>query len=315
MIVLGQWFSSICVYAASFRTGDSAWRIPLITQLIMPGLLLLIGIPLLPESPAWLVMHDRHDDAIKALKAFNGKDYDADLALRGIQAAIDMESENKIQQKNSTWAECFRQPNLRRTIIICMVYLSQQFIGVNFVSGYLTYYFSLAGVKNPLAIGQAAFAIQLFGNICSWPLIERLGRRPMLVYGCTIMTALLLLIGCINIRPNAASLKATVALMCIWGWLVSNSFHIMSISANICFLVSCHPWCGRVRRRRRNSNPSTPPENICCQHHVSNRYIMRGQPNLALPPQPRQGQPGWQDHLHLLRDFASSLHLPVLLSA
>ena len=229
MIVLGQWFSSLCVYGASFRTGDLAWRIPLITQLIMPSLLLLIGIPLLPESPAWLVMNDRREDAIKALKRFNGKDYDADLALRNIQTALDMEAENKVQEKNSTWSECFRQPNLRRTVIVCMVYLSQQFIGVNFVSGYLTYYFSLAGVKNPLAVGQAAFAIQLFGNICSWPLIERLGRRPMLVYGCIIMTALLLLIGCINIRTNASTLKATVALMCIWGWLVSHIFKFYAI--------------------------------------------------------------------------------------
>lgn len=81
------------------------------------------------------------------------------------------------------------------------------------------YYFRLAGVNDPLAIGQAANAIQLFGNICSWPLVDRLGRRPMIVGGSCIMTALLLVIGGISTIGTAPALSATVAFMVIWGYL------------------------------------------------------------------------------------------------
>lgn len=83
-------------------------------------------------------MHDRWDDAVSALKKFNGPSVDVDSLLGRIKNAVDMEKAAKQRQEGSTWIECFRQPNLRRTTIICMVFLSQQFIGVNFIAGYLT---------------------------------------------------------------------------------------------------------------------------------------------------------------------------------
>jgi len=102
------------------------------------------------------------------------------------------QSREALNEEASSWIDCFKGPNLRRTIIICMVYIAQQFIGVNFIAGYLAYvattsrfppaefkliilryFFLLAGVNNPLGIAQSAYAIQLFGNICSWPLVDR----------------------------------------------------------------------------------------------------------------------------------------------
>lgn len=82
-----------------------------------------------------------------------------------------------------------------------------------------SYYFRLAGVKNPLAIGQAAFAIQLVGNICSWPLVDRIGRRPIIVGGCIVMTCGLLLIGGLGTLHSQPALSAVVAFMTLWGFL------------------------------------------------------------------------------------------------
>lgn len=83
-----------------------------------------------------------------------------------------------------------------------------------------SYYYALAGVNSPLAIAQASYATQLFGNMCSWPLIERLGRRQLIVGGCIAMTTLLPVIGGISILNTPKALKATVALMTVWGFLV-----------------------------------------------------------------------------------------------
>ncbi|KAL2214751.1 general substrate transporter [Sarocladium strictum] len=219
MIVLGQWLNSLVIYACNTRYfNDLAWRIPIITQLIPPGLLVLV-LFFLPESPTWLLINGRREDAAKAFRRFNGAGFDVDAALAVADIAIAKEREARLLEKSSRWLDCFRGTNLRRTTIIAMVYLSQQFIGVNFISGYLTYYFRLAGVHNPLAIGQAANAIQLFGNICSWPLVDRLGRRPMIVGGAFVMTALLLVIGGISTINSSPALSATVAFMVIWGFL------------------------------------------------------------------------------------------------
>ncbi|KAI0593541.1 general substrate transporter [Biscogniauxia sp. FL1348] len=223
MIVIGQWLSSLVVYSASASySDDMQWRIPVITQLIPPAVLL-AGSFIMPESPSWLILKDRREEAAKAFRNFNGPKFDVNAAMAIMTAAVLKEREITHESKSSSWLDCFRGSNGRRTLIICMVYIAQQFIGVNFISGYLTYYFKLAGVQNALGVAQAAFAIQILGNICSWPLIDRLGRRPMVVGGMIIMTAGLLIIGGISTINNSASLKATVAFMTIWGFLYQST--------------------------------------------------------------------------------------------
>jgi MFS transporter, SP family, general alpha glucoside:H+ symporter len=221
MIVLGQWLGSATVYAASVtQSGDNTWRIPIITQLIPPAILLL-GSLILPESPSWLLIKGKREAAAASFRKFNGPKFDVDKAMAILTATVMQEQELRAANKAATWLDCFRGVNGRRTMIVCSVYIAQQFIGVNFISGYLTYYFKLAGVDNALGLAQMAFAVQLFGNMCSWPLVDRLGRRPMIVGGMMIMTAALLLIGGISTIGTRPALSATVSFMTLWGFLVS----------------------------------------------------------------------------------------------
>jgi MFS family permease len=139
MIVLGQWLNSLVIYACNTRYFDDlAWRIPIITQLIPPGLLVLVLV-FLPESPSWLLIKGRREAAAMAFLRFNGPGFDVDAAIAVADVAIAKEREARQLEKSSRWLDCFRGTNLRRTTIIVMVYLSQQFIGVGFISGYLTY--------------------------------------------------------------------------------------------------------------------------------------------------------------------------------
>jgi len=219
MIVIDQWSSSLGVYGSSHRSDDGAWRIPLLSQLIPPGILFTIALPFLLESPSWLILHGKREKAVAALHTFNGKDFDAAKAIANIELAI--QEENNLEEQKASYLDCFKGVNLRRTTIVCMVYIAQQFIGINFIAGYLPYYFTLAGVNDPIGIAQVAYSIQLFGNICSWPLIDKLGRRPLIVWGTIIMTATLLVIGGVSTLKSDSALEATVALMTIWGYLVS----------------------------------------------------------------------------------------------
>jgi len=135
MIVVGQWLNSLVVYACSDRADDFAWRIPVITQIIPPALLL-IGMPFLAESPSWLIIRGRFEDAAKSFRRFNGPDFDVDGAMALATTAV--EQERELERTQSSWMQCFKGSDGRRTLIICMVYIAQQFIGVNFIAGYLT---------------------------------------------------------------------------------------------------------------------------------------------------------------------------------
>lgn len=138
MIVLGQWLASLVILATSERGDDSAWRLPLITQLIPPGLIL-VGLPFLAESPSWLINKGRRDDAIKSFLRFNGPKFNVDAAMANAEAAVAQEQEHNKAANQTSWLQCFKGSDGRRTLIICMVYISQQFIGVNFIGSYLVY--------------------------------------------------------------------------------------------------------------------------------------------------------------------------------
>ncbi|KAH1598226.1 hypothetical protein KXX34_008336 [Aspergillus fumigatus] len=217
IVIGGQWLASLTVYGSTFRSDADAWRVPLIGQIIPPGIVFLAAGTILPESPTWFLIKDRRDEARKAFQRFNGLHFDGGPALDHTLAAIVVEKENA--SGNHSWIECFQQPNLRRTTIVVMTYLAQQLIGVNFIAGYLAYYYALAGVNHPVAIAQQSYAIQVIGNMCSWALIERVGRRRLMVGGCLMMTTMLPVIGGISILNTPTALKVTVALMTVWGFL------------------------------------------------------------------------------------------------
>ncbi|KAI1334133.1 general substrate transporter [Xylariaceae sp. FL0016] len=225
MIVLGQWLNSIAVQASSVYSDDRAWRNPIISQIAFPCILL-VAVPFIAESPSWLLIHDRAEDAAKALRFYNGPNFDVDGTLTVLRAAIDEERE--MDKAAGSWLECFRGSNLRRTLIICSVYLAQLTSGMNFVVSYFTYFFALAGINNALGIAQASYAIQFVGNIISWSLIDRLGRRPLFVGGLFVMTALLLLIGGVSLIHGENGMKAMVGLMAVWGFIYQGTLGSVS---------------------------------------------------------------------------------------
>lgn len=119
--------------------------------------------------------------------------------------------------------DCFRGTNRRRTVIVIVTFLSQQFSGSGFIAGYLPCFFTIAGVANPIGIAQISYSIQLLGNIISWFLVDRIGRRPLAVHGYIIMTATLLVIGGLGTAKNSKAVtNAVIALMSFWGFLVSS---------------------------------------------------------------------------------------------
>ncbi|KAH6985905.1 general substrate transporter [Ilyonectria sp. MPI-CAGE-AT-0026] len=210
MIGVGQWLNGAGCYAASSSVSDDrAWRVPIISQLIPPCILLL-GLPFLAESPAWLILKGRHAEARKSLRRFHGPDIDVDTAMAFAVSAV--KAEREVGKSSSSYLQCFKGTDGRRTLIICMTYIAQQLTGINFIAGYLTYYFRLTGVNNPLGTVQIAFGTQLFANPCALPTTASSQRH-------CFHDRFLLVIGDISIISTQSALTSTVALMVVWGYL------------------------------------------------------------------------------------------------
>lgn len=136
MIVIGQWSCALVGYGGSFIRSDWGWRLPVLAQLAPPFLMLVLGGILLPESPSWLLMKGRREEAGKSLRKFNGPRHNVEESLAIMEATL--EKEKALSQGGASYLDCFRGTNLRRTTIVCMVYLTQQFAGAQLVVGYLS---------------------------------------------------------------------------------------------------------------------------------------------------------------------------------
>jgi SP family general alpha glucoside:H+ symporter-like MFS transporter len=80
-----------------------------------------------------------------------------------------------------------------------------QLTGVVFVIGYSSYFFELAGLSasNSFSASVGVSVLGLVGVICSWFLINRVGRRSTTLVGTSALTVLLFLIGILDIVPAA----------------------------------------------------------------------------------------------------------------
>ncbi|RYN63738.1 hypothetical protein AA0118_g4430 [Alternaria tenuissima] len=137
MIVVGQWSCALVGYGGLSINNDWVWRMPILSQLLPPILTVVLGTILLPESPSWLILHGQHEKAIAALHEFNGPNYDAAAVVAVLEAAV--QRERTLQSESASYLECLKGVNLRRTLIVCLVYMVQQFVGAKFVQGYLPY--------------------------------------------------------------------------------------------------------------------------------------------------------------------------------
>jgi MFS transporter, SP family, general alpha glucoside:H+ symporter len=60
--------------------------------------------------------------------------------------------------------------------------------------------------------------VSVFGNICSWFLIDRVGRRNLTLWGTMLLTVILLLCGGLAAAGTTKSIKACIAFMIVYGW-------------------------------------------------------------------------------------------------
>lgn len=91
MVIIGQWMCALVGYAGTFIVGDWGWRMPVLVQIAPPAAMLVLAIPLLPESPSWLLVHGKREAAGKSLRKFNGPSHDVEATLALLEATVEKE--------------------------------------------------------------------------------------------------------------------------------------------------------------------------------------------------------------------------------
>ena len=193
--VIGQFLAAGVM--RGFVTGTSQWsyRIPYAIQWIWPVPIMLFTF-FAPESPWWLVRHGKLDEARAALLKLTAKD-NTTFNVEDTLAMMIHTNELETQiTAGTSYLDCFRGIDLRRTEIVSFVWMIQTFCGSPMI-GTGTYFMSQVGLspENSFNIGLGQTAMGFCGTVCSWFLMPWFGRRTLYLAGEWVMLFILIIIG------------------------------------------------------------------------------------------------------------------------
>eukprot|EP01147_Barroeca_monosierra_P010802 gene10801-2884_t len=165
----------------------SGWRILLGFPIIPAGVQLLF-IFFIPESPRWLYLtKQRESSASKQLMQLRGGDE------KQVQLEInEMKEELRVQKPEQVmgFLELLRARHLWKTLLIGVILQAcQQLSGINAIFYYSDSIFKDANVKNEDIATAIAGVVNVVMTVVSIVLIDRLGRRPLLLGGLFGMSA------------------------------------------------------------------------------------------------------------------------------
>lgn len=176
---LANWMN----YGLYFQGSALQWRFPLAFQLIFP-IVVSIALLFVPESPRWLLLKDRHEEALSVLARLEGKgktidDPDVTSHFLSIRSAVDMERKDRVPVMDMLRCRDKTQ-NLRRLLLSCGTQFMQQFSGVNALGYYLPTLLQqsvgLSEQESRLMTGVNG-TVYLGAAFCCLLIIDRFGRR------------------------------------------------------------------------------------------------------------------------------------------
>jgi MFS transporter, SP family, galactose:H+ symporter len=216
MITIGILVAFLSDLAFSY-SGNWRWMLGVIA---IPGVLFLLGVSVLPESPRWLLMRGRRNEALDVLRHLRG-----DPAVVNREAA-DIEEQLKTPQLG--WHLFLENSNFRRSVGLGMLLqLVQQLTGINVVMYYAPYIFRNMGYDSAaqLWFTAAVGLTNVLATFIAIAYVDRWGRKPILYAGFAVMALGLGVVGTIMhlgiTTPGEQRLAVAMLLMFIVGFAMS----------------------------------------------------------------------------------------------
>ena len=204
---------------SGFSTNDTQWsyRIPFAVQWVWPIPLFVI-LFFAPESPWYYIRVGRYDEAEKSVMRLGSVSQRAHAKLTVAMMTHTNELEKDMHQGTS-YLDCFKGVDLRRTEIACMAFAAQPFCG-SAMGGTPTYFFVQAGLPTSISFQMSVGGLGLasVGTIISWWLMHRFGRRTLYLWGLGLLTAILFIVGFVSAgaKDSAGSDYAQASMMLVW---------------------------------------------------------------------------------------------------
>jgi MFS transporter, SP family, xylose:H+ symportor len=147
---------------------------------VVPAVIFTITSLFIPESPRWLLTKGKEDSAYKVLARIGGGPY-ALSEVANIKRMLHLE-----ESVETSWRD-LRMPGIRKIVLIGVsLAVLQQWTGINILFNYAAEVYRSAGYgENDIFLNIVITGtINLIFTVLAMLIVDRVGRRPMMLYGC-----------------------------------------------------------------------------------------------------------------------------------
>ncbi|GAD92005.1 major facilitator superfamily protein [Paecilomyces variotii No. 5] len=217
-VTLGAAVGYVITNATQGITSRLSYQIPLYTLYLIP-VVMIISLFFLPESPRWLLLHGKPEQALKSLTWIRGGACTRFEVLQEYEE-MKLNVEHEIMNRsNVRFTDQFTKKHIRRTLVSVGVGMVNPAVAGMFMMAFMTYFMQVAGVEDPFKWGVMVQFIGYFGQLISYPFIAMFGRRTMLLIGSGICGLSMLILGILytpHITDPVARAKGVIFCMTLY---------------------------------------------------------------------------------------------------
>jgi len=230
--------------------GNWGWRIPSLMQ-ALPSLLQISLIFFVPESPRFLISHDRRDEARAILVKYHAEgDADNPIVMAEI-AQIEETIRLEFEASKKSWGDMVRSAGMRRRLLIgSLLGLFTQWSGNTLISYYLDTILTQVGFTDSQVKGKLNVGLTCWNLINATGLalvVTRFKRRKMYLI-CTVSLLCVYTGWTITQERYLATKSAAVGnLVIFWMFAYSPCYNMGYNALTYTFLVELYPFATRAR--------------------------------------------------------------------
>lgn len=174
---------------STFLTDENVWRWMLGVELI-PAVIYFVFLFFVPKSPRWLYLKGHFEEAKKVLTQIHG------IERGGLEIAAIERNIHADKNKAPLKIKDLLKPSLRFILVVGLIVgVLQQITGINAVYFYATSIFKQTGIGTDAAFSSGVLlsTISVIFTFVAIYLIDKMGRRPLLLIGTAGIAVSLLL--------------------------------------------------------------------------------------------------------------------------
>lgn len=207
MIAIGIFTSYLITFLLS---GSGDWRM-MLGLAAVPAIFMLVGLRFQDDSPRWLVTRGRTEEARSVLARTHGPN-EVEREIAEIRRASHASSRLGI-------LDLLRTPWLRRRLLLAaMLAIFSQLVGINTIVYYAPTILNDAGFGKSAAILNSVglASLSILATLVAASLVDRVGRRPLMLGGLVGMVASMVIIGFIFLGNGLHTTQGRIiALTCL----------------------------------------------------------------------------------------------------